>query len=107
MNKKQKAMLMMFRRDIHNLEYDPQTQYRFHFYAAWFWFSCMLLVPLIPQFRHALLSLLIMEASLWANFATHFGSMSSAIAARNGEINNATIKKTATKTQAMMPPAEF
>lgn len=73
----------MFRRDIHNLEYDPATQYRFHFISAWFWFTCMLGVPLIPDFRRNILSLLIMEASLWANFATHFGAMSSALAAKS------------------------
>lgn len=83
MTKKQKVLMMMFKRDIHRLEYDPQTQYKFHFISAWFWFLFMLFVPAIPAFRHDSLSLLIMEASLWANFATHFGAMSSALAAKN------------------------
>ena len=66
-----RPLLLLFRGDIHRLEYDPATQYRFHFVSAWFWFGCMLAISLVPQFRHELLGLLIMEASLWANFATH------------------------------------
>jgi hypothetical protein len=83
MYKRQKMILLMFRRDIHNLEYDPSTQYRFHFVSAWFWFACMVGVPFAPVLRHPILSLLIMEASLWANFATHFGAMSAALAAKS------------------------
>jgi hypothetical protein len=36
--------------------------------------------------------LLILEVSLWANFATHFGAMSSALAAKN---TTATVKEAA------------
>ena len=77
-----KHLVLLFKRDVEQLEYDPGTQYRFHFVAAWFWFATMIAVPFVPVLRHPILSLLIMEASLWANFATHFGAMSAALAAK-------------------------
>lgn len=72
----------MLMRDIERLEYDPATQYRFHFGLTWFWFVMMLLLPFIPTlYGGQLAPLIIEEISLWANFATHLGSMSSALAA--------------------------
>src|SRR5690349_16193966 len=77
-----RPLLMLFQRDIHKLEYDPQTQYRFHLSATWFWMFCILSTPFVAAFRDNLLGMLIMEVSLWANAATHFGAMSSALAAK-------------------------
>lgn len=73
---------MLVRRDIHNMEYDAGTQYRFHRFWAIFWFLTMLAVPCFPSLVANLPALLILEASLWANTATHFGGMSAALAAK-------------------------
>lgn len=70
-------------RRIKSLEYDPHAQYRFHQMFAILWLTCMAAVIFVPSFRHSVLSLLIFEASLYANFDTDFGSMSSALAAGN------------------------
>jgi len=79
----QKTLVMMFRRDIHRLEYDPFAQYRFHFVLTWFWFLSMIRLPLVPKlYDYDLPALIIQEISLWANVATHFGAMSAAIAAK-------------------------
>jgi hypothetical protein len=79
-------LLLLFKRDITRLEYDPATQYRFHFAATWLWFVAIVVVPFFPSlYAHQLPALIIQEVSLWANFATHFGSMSSALAAKAGQ----------------------
>lgn len=75
--------LMLIRRDIHALEYSASTQYRFNQVWAWLWFTTMVIVPFIPVLRESIAALLILEASLWANFATHFGGMSAALASKN------------------------
>jgi hypothetical protein len=75
--------LMLLMKDINNLEHDAASQYKFNRFWAILWSLVMVGVPFIPELRHPLLSLLIMEASLWANFATHFGAMSAALAAMN------------------------
>lgn len=76
----------MFRRDIHRLEYDPVTQYKFHFTSTWVWLLTMLLIPFIPVlYGHSLSALVIQEVSLWANTATHFGAMSAALAAKGNQ----------------------
>lgn len=76
-------LLMFIKRDIHALEYNAATQYKFNQAWAWFWFTTMLIVPFIPVLRVSIAALLILEASLWANFATHFGGMSAALASKN------------------------
>lgn len=81
-------LLMLIRRDVHALEYDPAVQYKFHFNATWFWLIAMFAAPLVPALRDTWLGLLILEASLWANFATHFSGMSSALAAQNKDVDN-------------------
>lgn len=78
--------LMLVTKDIHNLEYDPKTQYRFHRAWALFWFTTMLIVPFFNSLRSSIPALLILEASLWANFATHFGAMSAALAAKTEDV---------------------
>jgi hypothetical protein len=78
-----RMLLMLLRRDVHQLEYDPAMQYRFHFALTWFWFLTMVALPFVPVlWGHTLPALVVQEISLWANFATHFGSMSSALAAQ-------------------------
>lgn len=73
----------LFARQIKSLEYDPAVQYRFHQSFMFFWIVAMVGVAFIPAFHHNVASLLIMEVSLYANFATDFGAMSSALAAGN------------------------
>lgn len=74
---------MFIRRDVHQLEYDPAMQYRFHFALTWFWFLTMVALPFVPVlWGHTLPALVVQEISLWANFATHFGAMSAALAAQ-------------------------
>lgn len=70
-------------RNIKALEYDPAVQYRFHQSFMFFWLLAMVGVVFVPAFHHEVASLLIMEVSLYANFATDFGAMSSALAAGN------------------------
>lgn len=79
-----RPLLMLIRRDVHQLEYDPQTQYRFHFTLTWMWFITMIALPFVPElWGHNMPALIIQEISLWANFATHFGAMSAALAAKH------------------------
>lgn len=72
-------------KDIRLMEHDPQTQYKFNKFWATFWFMQMPLVILLAiKFSHFWVEISVMyftQASLWANFATHFSGMSSAIAA--------------------------
>ena len=82
---KMKPLFMFAVRDIHNLEFDAETQYRFHRLWAIFWFATMLVVPFFHTLRTSIPALLILEASLWANFATHFGGMSAALAAKTSK----------------------
>lgn len=79
-------LLLLLKRDIHQLEYDPATQYRFHFWATWFWlFNMPLVLVLLICFQKfwLLIALVyITEISLWALVATHLGAMSAALAAK-------------------------
>ena len=77
--------VMMITNNVHNLEYDASTQYKFHRAWALFWFLTMLVVPFFATLRVSIAALLILEASLWANFATHFGGMSAALAAKDNK----------------------
>lgn len=74
---------LMVTKDVHNLEYDASSQYRFHLFWAWLWFLVLVAIPFFPSaWGHSLSALIIEEVSLWANFATHFGAMSAALAAK-------------------------
>lgn len=72
------------RHAVHALEFNPRVQYRFHLIMAYFWIGWIVAVPFIRVFNHEITGLFIMEASLYANFATEFGAMSSALAAMRG-----------------------
>ena len=77
-------IVMFFVRDLDKLENDAATQYSFNRFWAVIWFCAIVAVPFIPRlYTHDIGVLIIIEISLWANFATHFGAMSSALAARN------------------------
>lgn len=70
--------------DAHKLEHDAQTQYKFNRSFAMLWFCGMCAIPCLPTlYAHNIASLIIIEISLWANFATHFGAMSASLAAMN------------------------
>jgi hypothetical protein len=68
--------------NLHSLEYDPHVQYRFHQSFMFLWLICMVGIWFMPLF-HEMTARLIMEVSLYSNFATDFGAMSSALAAGN------------------------
>lgn len=69
-------------KNIHSLEYDPRVQYRFHQFFMYVWLAGMIIVWASGAFSD-LSARLIMEVSVYANFATDFGSMSAALAAGN------------------------
>ena len=68
---------------VHELAVNPAWQFTFHAVFTVFWVITMIYVPTLSAFHGGqhFGVLAIMEVSLWANFATHFGSMSSALAA--------------------------
>lgn len=72
-------------KDIRMLEHDADSQYKFNRFWAIVWALAMMtmIIPLWPHSLQAFVQLLILEVSLWANFATHFGAMSAALAAKN------------------------
>lgn len=78
------APIMLLMKDISLLEHDAQSQYKFNRTWAIVWGITMVILPFFPSlYGSAVSALLIQEISLWANFATHFGAMSSALAAVN------------------------
>lgn len=66
---------------IHALQVDPHVQYRFHKIMSMFWIGMMCAVLFVAALHPNPADLFIIEASLYANFATEFGAMSSALAA--------------------------
>lgn len=76
--------IMLLMKDISLLEHDAATQYSFNRFWAIFWGGMMFALLFFPDlYAHSISALIITEVSLWANFATHFGAMSSALAAKN------------------------
>lgn len=78
---------MLFTKEIHKLEYDPQTQYTFNLWCMWIWLVQMPLVALalifFNRFWVQISIFYVAEASVWALVATHFGAMSASLAAKN------------------------
>jgi hypothetical protein len=70
---------------IKDLETNPRTQYKVHLYGAMYWLANFPLVTLLFFFAPALwlkLGIFItLVYSIYANFATDYGSMSAAISA--------------------------
>lgn len=58
----------------------PRARVYFHTTASWAWLITMVVVPCLGAFHGAaqLPALLIMEVSLYANFATEFGAIDAA-----------------------------
>lgn len=68
---------------IHRFESDPDTQLKFHTVMAVIWLVAMVGIPFVPAlYGHGVAPLIIEEISLYANFATEYGAMSAAIAAK-------------------------
>ncbi len=67
---------------LHKLEYDPVTQFKFHFLFTWLWFVSMIAVTFVVPHKTSseLVALAILEVSLWANFVSHMTALGSAIA---------------------------
>ena len=86
MKQKVKAnpLTMFLVRDIGNLEHSAVTQYKFNRFWSAIWFVSLVSIPFIPKlYDYNIGTMLVLEVSLWANFATHFSGMSSAIAGMN------------------------
>lgn len=82
MKVKATAFAMIVFKDVSKLEHDAQAQYKFNRFWAILWFCSLVGIPFVPSlYAHTISALIIQEISLWANFATHFGAMSSALAA--------------------------
>lgn len=76
--------IMFIMKDVDHLEHDPKSQYRFNRFWAIAWGVVLIGLPFFPTlYAHTISALIIQEISLWANFATHFGAMSAALAASN------------------------
>lgn len=79
------SFAMLVFKDVDRLEHDPHEQYKFNRFWAFFWGSQMFVLPIITwKFPHVWMKIeffYVTQASLWANFATHFGAMSAALAA--------------------------
>ncbi len=73
----------------HRMETDPHLQLRFHGFFTAFWALAMIVLPFVSALWVNYPALVIEEVSLWANAATHFGAMSSAIAAIRADPNEA------------------
>jgi hypothetical protein len=74
---------------IKDLETNPHTQYRVHFYGVLYWLLNFPLITLLFFFEPTLwlkLGIFItLIYSIYANFATDYGSMSAAMAAYGGQ----------------------
>lgn len=74
---------MLLINDIHKLEYDAHTQYKFNRFWAIFWLINMPLVGILdiafPKIWVEISVMYLVQSSLWALVATHLGAMSSAL----------------------------
>lgn len=63
---------------VRDFEENARTQARFHQVMAWFWLLSMVGVLFIdhPHTNADIVALVILEVSLYANFATEFGALS-------------------------------
>lgn len=81
---KANPLMMFLFKDIGLLEHDARSQYKFNRFWAIVWFMALVAIPFLPRlYGHDVGTMLVLEVSLWANFATHFSGMSSALAAVN------------------------
>jgi hypothetical protein len=71
---------------LHDFEYDPKVQYKVHLVAMWVWtFSIITVVGLFTFANHfwqVVSVLYLVVISLYANWATDYGAMSAALAAK-------------------------
>lgn len=68
---------------VKGFETDPVVQKRIHLFFTYFWLLWLVLTPIIvrPTTKDQWVALIILEVSLYANFATDFGGVSAAEAA--------------------------
>lgn len=78
-------LAMIILKDVELLEHDADSQYKFNRVAALFWLCNMPLVVVLsvafPKIWLQISVMYLIQASLWALVATHFGAMSAALAA--------------------------
>jgi hypothetical protein len=78
---------------IHALQVDPKIQYQFHRCMSFVWLANIIGVLFVPSLHPNPADLFIIEASLYANFATEFGAMSAALAAIHGDSSDDRLAK--------------
>lgn len=87
----------VIKKDVSALESNATTQYKFNRFWACFWATQMIALPVFihyfPKYWLGIEFFYVTQASLWANFATHFGAMSAALAAMNTDRTVSTIAK--------------
>jgi hypothetical protein len=94
--------VMFILKDVNHLEHDPRSQYRFNRFWALLWGLGIITIPFFPTlYAHTISALIIQEISLWANFATHFGAMSAALAAGNAASSAKDVDAIAELTERM------
>ena len=60
----------------HKLSVDPLWQFKFNAFFSVLWLISMVIIPFIPfLWGNSVAALIIVEVSLWANFASHFGAL--------------------------------
>jgi hypothetical protein len=73
------------KRVVNGLETDPHVQYKVHLYGVVYWLVNFIAVALLffltPSLWQKLGVFIILEYSIYANFATDYGAMSAAMAA--------------------------
>lgn len=88
----------MIKHPFHIVFKGAASRVLFHIFMSYAWLACMVVIPFMHTFQGAsnLPALLIMEVSLYANFATEFGSIDAARASAQTEVNidNVTINET-------------
>jgi len=73
---------------ITRLEHDAKTQARFHQVMSYVWLLTIVVTPVVfwPHSTTSLVQLLILEVSLYANFATEYGALSASQASGKSDV---------------------
>ena len=79
--------IQLLKKDLNDLEYNAKAQYKFNRAATLFWLLNMPgvigLEFVFPKFWFKISVMYLIQCSLWALVATHFGAMSASLAANN------------------------
>lgn len=82
-------LIHTLKNDVHKLEYDAETQWRFHRKMSWFWLFNIIVVVVVfiinKAFWEHVSILYLVIVSLYANFATDYGAVPSSYAAMKAQ----------------------